>query len=196
MVKIFNVAVFLMLLTLFFSSSSVAQTTIYKTIEQDGSVSFSDIPTQNSKEIVLDKTSANNDASPATAVPTMTTPTAGTQNTPSVSGGPIAGQTGYALAISSPADSATFQNQSPIDVAVSVTPDLHNDDKLQLIVDGKPFGNPQSSPNFSLDGLMRGTHQIQVGIYSPTEKKVTTVSQTITIYKHQASILLPVMQGG
>lgn len=188
--KTFKTFFSLMLLVgLFFNVQiSFSETIIYQSVEPDGTTLFSDTPSKNSNEITLEG-----------ALNTSNTGTTGknaTQARSALSGvTPTATATQYTLKITSPEDQATFQNQLPIPIIVDVQPaGLQNDGKLQLIVDGKPYGTPQSATTLIIDGstLSRGTHQVQAGIFDADTKSITIVSLPITIFKHQASVLLPV----
>lgn len=200
MVKIKRFFSFFLKMGLFFYiATTLSETTIYESVEPNGTTLFSDTPSKNSREIAIDNTQNNNKSAP-----TENNSQVNNQTSPIPSGTPLnsaiktsltapqSGPTQYVLKITSPEDQSTTQNQLPIPVSVDIQPPLQNGDQLQLIVDGKPYGAPQDTTTISLEGLDKGTHQIQAGVFDAKTKSITNVSLPITFYKHQASLLLPV----
>jgi hypothetical protein len=176
--------------------ANISQALVYQTTEADGSVSFAYVPNSNSQPLNLNGAGVSgfSAANVQTATP-MASATSGSvasvsSTTATEATAKVSELSTYSkVVISSPIDQTTFQSQDPIPVNVETQPLLQDGDKLQLIVDGKPYGQPQTESLFALAGLERGTHQIQARVINAKEAPLT-VSQTVTIYKHQQSVLL------
>lgn len=72
-------------------------------------------------------------------------------------------------------------------VNVRVAPDLHEDDQLQLFVDGVALGEPQRRPNFALVNVYRGAHDIMIRAVSADGDNLGE-SETIRIYVRRTII--------
>ena len=162
---------FVCFVLLAFSFSLVSQTTIYKVINEDGSISFSDTPSQAGVEVKL---SAINTANQ------LATPKART--TEKEAEEPV----NYKLNIESPAPEATIRNnEGRVRVTASMTPSAEGKYYLSL-------GNEEhtsDSGTFSLSGVPRGEHIYQVSFKDNTGK-VIALSEARTLYLHQASVLI------
>lgn len=68
-------------------------------------------------------------------------------------------------AILFPADGdAVRANGGRLTVTARIAPTLRSDHRLQLMLDGTPYGRPQASPQFHLQDVVRGTHQVRLQI--------------------------------
>ena len=94
----------------------------------------------------------------------------------------------YQATIISPAhDSPLRSNDGTIKIAVKIIPEKQNTQKLQLFLDGKPFGSPQISSTIRVLNIDRGTHQIQVQLLD-AQGNVVALTQVITVHLQRASI--------
>ncbi|OGT50950.1 MAG: hypothetical protein A3F17_08165 [Gammaproteobacteria bacterium RIFCSPHIGHO2_12_FULL_41_15] len=91
------------------------------------------------------------------------------------------------FALTAPEEQQTFQNQRTIPVVLTVDPALRTGDKIQLLVDGEPYGDPQAQTGLTLQNLPRGTHAIQATLLDKTGQPIKT-SNAATIYVHYANI--------
>lgn len=89
--------------------------------------------------------------------------------------------------ITTPADQATIQNQPSIPVVIDIKPDLQPGDKIQLYIDGKPWGEAIASNQLQLIEIDRGTHQLSASIID-SQQQLLLQSNTITFYNHRASV--------
>jgi hypothetical protein len=78
-------------------------------------------------------------------------------------------------------------NQGYVAIAVQIEPTLVPGDKLQLIFDGAPMGDPQTSPLFQINGVYRGSHSIAVEVLDK-DSNVLNTSESITIHMQRARI--------
>jgi hypothetical protein len=97
--------------------------------------------------------------------------------------------TAYVIDITDPAPNQTFHDDAEsITVSVSVKPALQANDKIVILVDGQPNGDPTNATSFSLPTLERGSHTLQAEIVSADGG--TTDSDEITIFQQKHSVLL------
>jgi hypothetical protein len=108
-----------------------------------------------------------------------------------VSGVHAQGTSKYQLGIIAPADGSTaFSNTGEVIVRASVVPDLANGDQVELLVDGEPVAPPGTTLDFSLAGVTRGLHQLQVVVLDAAGNAIST-SPASTLNVWHASRLYP-----
>jgi hypothetical protein len=174
-------AVFVGLLAI---SSMVAADPLYKWVDDQGNVHYSDKPAPGAKKIVLPKASTFNAAllaPPQTsasdsdhrhrAKPGDATPSAAT----------AAGYT--AIAISAPADQSTLWNTDSVIVNVATTPAWQSGD-VTITLDGQTQTVTGTSATFS--GLEKGQHTASASVDGKR-------SQTVTFFIQKTSIAKPPM---
>ncbi len=155
---------------------------IYKSIDKDGNVVFSDHPPNdpgNQPEQVEEvKLEHVNTAPPPAPLPQSAPPKEPASPAPN-----------YTLAISSPADQTTIPN-GPGDFAVTVSasPRLVAGESLQLLIDGQPHGEPQLSTTWQLTNIFRGAHQLSVQ-RTAKDGTVLATSSAVTVYVQRPSII-------
>ncbi|MCY9873657.1 DUF4124 domain-containing protein [Vibrio barjaei] len=94
------------------------------------------------------------------------------------------------VSIRTPTHDATIRNNAGnFDVVGHIDGKLHVSAKLQLLLDGKVYGAPKSTPHWSLSGIDRGTHTLT--IQAQQNGKVIASSNTITVHLHRASVQSP-----
>lgn len=92
------------------------------------------------------------------------------------------------LEIVQPHNGATVRNnQGAATILVVAEPRLAPKNKLQLFLDGTPIGKPQSGPSFELEGIYKGAHNFTVEIID-NQGKVLKTSDSITVYFQRARI--------
>lgn len=84
-----------------------------------------------------------------------------------------------------PKNAQSFYNAPQIPVKFALKPKLRKGDKIQLLLDNKPYGKPTSS--MLLKNIPRGTHQLSAQIISPKHIVLKT-SNTVTIYVHRTFV--------
>ena len=171
-------------------------TKIYRSVDQNGVVSFSDVPasdTEQQQTRVITPSVLN--TMPGIAV---------RENTGDalVIGAPVAGlpvqndevttsshTSAPSLTIVSPADNATIAMGAGIfDVVAAVTPPLLPDHFLQLYLDGEAIGEPQKASRWTLNYVLRGEHRLQVRRLTDSDETIDESSLT-TIFVLRPSIL-------
>lgn len=157
-----------------------SQADIYKTVDENGNVVFTDNPKgQKAQKIELRKTNTQQ-AIKAPAPPDHSKKQ------------PVSEQaTPYQLSISSPSDGTyILPGQQTVTVSVELTPALAENHRLQATLNGQRFGSPATGNSIDLNNLYRGSHQLGV-IVLDNRGEILARSLTVTIYVQRPSIKLP-----
>ncbi|WP_455217373.1 DUF4124 domain-containing protein [Kaarinaea lacus] len=158
---------------------SSATAGVYKRVNPDGSVEFTDIPNEVDQKPV--------EVSPPSSytAPRMPPPKA----EPVAGPPPEKAPTSYeSVAIASPANDATLRdNAGNVSVTAISKPPLHKDHTFILMMDGKQVGKDPKG-KFQLTNLDRGSHSFSVQI-SDEKGKMISKSQPITVHLHRASAM-------
>ncbi len=161
---------------LLLSAASVPAETVYKYVDENGNLVFTDEPRKGAEAL---------DIKPVATMPALPT-------TPPQREKAVAGPFHYnKVLIVSPENQHNFINESdPIVVQVAVSPNLRTDDRVQLLLNGAPRGAPISSTSFTLDNLERGEYQAQVKILDKDGKEMGS-SDSVTFQVKRFSKLMP-----
>lgn len=139
------------LLILIFLSSNLQAATVYKKVDKDGNIVFSDTPMEDAEEL---------DVPP---VPTLKLDT-----TPKFKPAKKEKTEDFAytsLAITSPVKDETFvNNQGTVTVSVQVAPKLRKGDQVQLLLNGVKRAGPSASTSFALSNLDRGSYSAEAQV--------------------------------
>ncbi|GAB2685012.1 DUF4124 domain-containing protein [Aliiglaciecola sp. 3_MG-2023] len=159
---------------LLFSVAAIGET-LYKIVNSDGSITYTDTPQSGAEPLDLENTNS-------TVMPSLTN---------GVSKKPIKRNRlefpDYQLKIISPADKQTLRNNSG---KVSVTAQLEpvGNGKFEIYLDGE-LVQTSPAPSFRLQNVVRGEHSIQVKFIHHTGK-ILALSKPRVFYMHQASTLI------
>jgi len=164
------------LFILLFLFSSVASAAVYKRVNPDGSVEFTDAPRSNKeKPIPLSPTNTFK----ATPAPV---PQAFENETKAA---PLKYRN---ISITNPVDDEAVRNNAgTITVSVTLTPPLQKGHKLVILMDGNPVGEA-SSGSLSLDNVDRGTHTISAEVRNKKNKTLIS-AKPVTTHLLRRSIL-------
>ncbi len=90
--------------------------------------------------------------------------------------------------IVSPINNQTFQNDPDVKVSLKLKPDLNTAEKhnIWLLVDGKPVVKNTQSQSLKTGRMNRGAHKLQAQIRDE-KGKVIVRSRTIVVFIHQTS---------
>jgi hypothetical protein len=166
------------LLLVLLSAPSLTLAQIYKSTDEQGNVSFSDVPSNGSEteQVKLPQTntlaaperSESSNQAPGSSEPTMEAIT-------------------YSVAITSPAHETTFpMGPGNFSVSASATPPLAAGQLLQLLIDGSPFGEPQVGGSWSLTNVFRGAHDLTVAVVA--DGKTLASSDPVRVYVLRPSV--------
>ena len=154
----------LLALLLVMPALSLAQ--IYKTVDEDGNVTYTDQPPQGAQEVELRDT---NRLGPP---PTINYPKPA----------PEPEKTSYEVRIDTPEDEAIIPlGPGNFSVSASVSPRPEGGTQLQLMDNGDPYGSPQSSSSWALTNMHRGTHELEVALLDSKGKELAR-SNRVTVH--------------
>ncbi len=140
---------------LFGSAATAAETKIYKTVDEDGNVVFTDVPPKGDDSVQEVNVTAPNTADLGTATPPIDS---------SIDPQEVESFAYRSLRITSPEhDQSVREPMGDIEVVVEVQPKLRAEHELRLLVDGAAQQVGRKS-NFVLSRLDRGTHTLQVEV--------------------------------
>ncbi|WP_339490915.1 DUF4124 domain-containing protein [Pseudomonas sp. EL_65y_Pfl2_R95] len=80
-----------------------------------------------------------------------------------------------------PDEAALRANNGTFSVGVNIQPRLSSAHRLQLLLDGKPYGEPSNVPRLQLNNVDRGEHSLAVQVISTsgTVQQSDTISFTV-----------------
>lgn len=151
----------LLLLTAIMIPISAFASSVYKSTDKDGKVTFSDKKSPDSEEIKVPPVQTFSPVPIPTTTPTQTDEEKKEDALISR----------YKILITQPENEAVFTSEvEDIKVKVFVDPKLHPEDRIVLKLNDQPFGRYQSEPEFSLGRLYRGTYKLQAFVYHKSGK--------------------------
>ncbi len=163
------------------ASGAQATTVIYKWVDAQGVVHYSDQPTPGAERIVVDG-AATHGITPGSEAGAP--PAAAAEK-------PAAGLPYTTLSIASPAAEQTFFGDDSVPVSLRLEPSLQPGHVVAWFLNGQKVEDqgPQST-GFSLSGLPRGTYTIGVTVTDPNTGRSQS-SDPVTFYVQQPSLLSP-----
>jgi Domain of unknown function (DUF4124) len=153
--------------------------TVYKWIDENGVVHYSDQPHPNAEKIQLQgaqtyKAQPANAAGEAPAAPASSTP-----------------RTYQGCAVVQPTPDQTLADVDSLTVVVQTDPVLRAGDQIFVTYDGQPLnGNSATGGTFTISPLERGTHTLQAAVRD-ADGAVLCQTPGVTFYVHQPSVLNP-----
>jgi Domain of unknown function (DUF4124) len=156
---------------------AVQADTVYKWVDDQGNVHYSDHPRPGAEKVQLPKTQTYQPVSTAdmpTAAPEAST---------------LAPTTGYKqFAITSPANQATLWYVDQVTVSVSLTPNLRSGDTLTYHLDSLSIG-PTTETTVTFKDVPRGEHSVSVTLNAANGASLS--ASPVIFYVRQKSILGP-----
>jgi Domain of unknown function (DUF4124) len=159
---------------------AAASTTVYKWVDEDGVVHYSDQPHPNAQKLQLEGVQ--------TYKPTDQ-PFSGGIAPAQIS---PAADTGYkGCSIQQPSQDQTLENTDQVVVSVSTDPGTRPGDQIFATLDGAAVNNGAATGNsFSLSSLDRGEHTLAAQVRDSTGQ-VLCQTPSVTFYVHQPSVTNP-----
>ncbi|OUS03934.1 hypothetical protein A9Q90_07925 [Gammaproteobacteria bacterium 54_18_T64] len=151
---------------------------VYKVIDENGQVTFTDAPPRNVKAETINLPKTNIVAAPSPP-PKKTS-----------EGVTLEDEVPYTIArIAKPLNEATIPpGQTTVAVELSLQPALQEGHLVQLYIDGQAQGSPTVSSTFSVTGLFRGAHKVHAEILGADKKrKVKTPTVTFFVKQHSSN---------
>jgi hypothetical protein len=153
---------------------------IYMQKNTNGSVTYTDTPSQNTKAVSL---------SPVNTLPSVSEPP------PPAPSKPVqwqqakveeAHQPYNSFNIISPANNESIQNQPVFTVRMTTDPKLQKGDTIQVYLDGKPWGPPAASTSVEMINVERGQHSLSAKLLDSSQQTLKEAGP-ITIFVHRVS---------
>lgn len=159
--------------------SAALAATVYRWVDDDGVVHYSDQPHPNAEKLQVHAAQSYKPAA-------VDTPAGGGGGASAAAPAPYRG-----CAIVQPQDGQALTNVDSLTVVVQTDPVLHQGDKVYVTVDGQALngGNP-TGPQFVLSPVDRGTHTAQAQV-KDAGGAVQCQTPPVTFEVHQNSILNP-----
>ena len=149
-------------------------TQIYKVVNKDGSITFTDTPPTNATIVELDVKTRNVVSAMKVPEPQKSKVTKKKPN--------------YSVSITSPAPEATIRNNAGDFVIKASQNSASKAPFYRLVFDGAPIQR-NSSGVFKLEGVNRGAHEYKVELTNNKGKTLAS-SPVQTLYLHQASVFI------
>jgi Domain of unknown function (DUF4124) len=156
--------------------------TVYKWVDEDGVVHYSDQPHPNAQKLQLQE------AQTYKAPPVESTRANGAANAQPASSA-LSGYQGCAIV--QPTDNQDFANIASLTVVVQTDPRLRPGDQVFVTYDGQPLnGSSATGGTFVISPVDRGTHSLQAVVRS-SDGTIMCQSSGVTFNVHQPSLLNP-----
>ena len=163
------IILFMMML---FAVSLYAET-VYKTVDEDGNIIFTDKPSATSEEIELQELQTIKNPNPAQYQPL-----------PKKSPEPDLSKLYKSLLITNPADGSGLRdNAGNVSISVSLQPSLRPGHSLVITLDDKEIAKG-SSLSVSLSNVDRGTHSIGASVIDSSGKQLISTSSSFSLLRH------------
>ncbi len=174
------------------ADSGLAKTNIYKQVTPEGQVEYSDQPAQNSTEILLPQIQINPAILPKTASPSSTPESVDSvESTGRASEAQKSSKIQVSISISSPIEQQFFISAiTEVPVALVVQPALSPTQKIKILLDNQPYGEPSHALNLTLKNVERGSHELKAIIIEDNNQIIAS-SAPVTFYQQRQQIKKP-----
>lgn len=172
---------FIVLLALCFTYSNLfASTTLYKYIDKDGNVAYSDRKPADTNAEEID----------VPEIQTYPAPGGSPDNIveKKMEAGP--GTTYTTIAFASPENKQSFHNQDAVSVELELEPQLSDGHLVQLLLDGQEVEPAGTQTDWQLYDVLRGAHTLQANIVSADGKPLQS-GPSVTFYMHRSRVTPP-----
>ena len=158
------------------STNTTAQTNVYKSVNEEGIVEYSDQPREGAETIKVKNPQS------------ITLPKGADVFSPSSNEKETDNNNIYqSIVITQPTHDSAFNSGSgQILVSSKTTPPLSSNHSIQLVVDGTSYNNNKSG-SFNLNNVDRGTHQVQVNVINDTGD-ILISSEVTTFTLHRTTV--------
>jgi hypothetical protein len=166
-----------------FSAPLALATTVYKWVDENGVVHYSDQPHPNAEKVQVQGVQTF----PASSLRGVVSSAQSAQE--SQGGSSPHGYQG--CAITQPGNQQTIENSNSTPVSVQTDPPIRNGDQIYITLDGQVVnnGNP-TGVQYGLTGLDRGEHTIQATVRGQ-DNAVLCQTPAVTFYVRQPSVASP-----
>lgn len=153
------------------TSTNLTAQEVYKWIDADGNVHFSDQPSEGADKV---------DIKPISTLPAIRLPP---DSEPPSSPGNQDNTAPTTLTIESPANGSAFHStEGKVNIAISVKPELPSNSMLLIKIDGKEVSRGQDTQTTASE-LDRGEHNLTAEVIDSSGKALSSTSSRFTIHK-------------
>jgi hypothetical protein len=158
--------------------SVAASATVYKWVDEDGVVHYSDQPHENAEKVQL-KAPQTYSAPPVRSP--APSPRQAMHQEPAY----------QSCTITEPANDQVFMNTSTVTAGASVQPALRPGDQLVVTLDGQRIpGVPSQGGGFTISPVDRGSHELQA-VVQDSKGQTVCQSPSVTFHVRQPTVLAP-----
>jgi Domain of unknown function (DUF4124) len=174
------------LLGLLVRGLAVQAAVVYKWIDADGVVHFSDQPVPGAEKIVTPSSSSRGGLGPAS--PASSSPAAAKR--------PASAPEITQFAIVSPVNEQTITGNQPVSVQIAMEPELKPTQSITWYLNGSPVANQApDATQFTLEDLPRGTYTLGATMVDQASGE-TKSADPVTFYVVRTSLLSPQRKAG
>ncbi len=167
----------LLLLLLIGIAIPAMATTVYRWVDKDGVVHYSDQPHPGAVKVDLGGSQVVHFKK--APMPEGRPPSSSRENAPA--------HREYRVTILAPADGTTLRPVNhEVRAQVSVSPPLGSRATLQYTLDGAPLGKPTAATRVLIKQVYRGTHTLTATVLAPGGASAGTASSTFYVHQHSA----------
>jgi hypothetical protein len=153
-------------------------TTVYKWVDENGVVHYSDQPHPNAQKVQLKSAQTY-------------TPAQGTSAAAAVPPPPPPAHSYRGCVIAQPPNASELANVDSLAVVVQTDPALHAGDQIYVLLDGQALnGGAPTGAQFTISPVDRGEHTLQA-VVKGSDGSVICQTASVTYNVHQPSLLNP-----
>ncbi|MBP6723227.1 MAG: DUF4124 domain-containing protein [Halioglobus sp.] len=161
----------------------LAAAQIFRSVDEQGNVTFSDTPPSSGPSEQIEVRQTNRTPAPAVIETLEPAPGAAAEE----EGAAVA----YSVAITSPENETTIaMGPGNFTVSAAVEPALGQGEVLQLFIDGSPSGEPQAGGTWALTNVFRGAHDLTVAVVDSKGARLAE-SAAVRVYVLRPSVNSP-----
>ncbi len=165
---------------MFLACTAAVAATVYKWVDEEGVVHYSDQPHENAQKVELKAPQTY--SSPKTAAPQPPRSTPARESSAPVY---------QSCSITEPTNEQAYLNTDTVTAGVTVSPAVRPGDTVVVTLDGSLVpGVPANGGQFSISPVDRGTHAIQMVVKDPEGTTVCS-STSVTFFVRQPSLQSP-----
>lgn len=170
---------FSLALALVFGGASAPAATMYRWVDAQGVVHYSDQPQPGAQKVQVQEAQTYK----APPIPKIASPSSAAPNSEEAQA-----RYAYQCSITAPTAEQSFFNPETVDISISVTPSPGRGDRLQVTLDGNAL--PLSGNGATLQAPERGAHTITASVQS-SDGKTMCRAQPVTFNVERPSALSP-----
>ena len=162
-------------------SVALAATTIYKWVDDNGVVHYSDQPHPNAQKLQIEGVQTYSSNAAAVRAPAPSASETQAESAPGYRG----------CVVAQPQDQQSLTNAQSVFIRVQTDPSLRRGDQVFISLDGKPLnGGLATGMSFNVSPIDRGEHSVQAQV-KDNNGQIACQTPTATFYVRQPNLLTP-----